>query len=77
MDKLKQNGGYFQRFEWMPEGYDQLKEIKKEERINDKLINDRLHPEKFCVSQNKKLLKYEYPFSQENTEEKFVYGFLC
>ena len=35
-----------------------------------------MHPHPFNANQNKKLLKFEYPF-QDHHDEKFVYGFLC
>lgn len=60
----------------MPDGYGQIKEINRDDRIQGRQQQDKLHSEPFCVNKNKKLLKYEYPF-QDNKEEKFVYGFLC
>lgn len=50
LEKLKQNGGYFQRFEWMPEGYDQQKEIRKDERMLHRLRMDKLHTMPFNPS---------------------------
>jgi hypothetical protein len=44
--------------------------------IDQKLKECNIHPMPFNASQNKKLLKHEYPF-QDNKDEKFVYGFLC
>ena len=43
MDKLRKNGGFFERFEWMPEGYGQMKELTKEERIHNKIMETNLH----------------------------------
>jgi len=43
MDKLRQNGGFFEKFEWMPEGYGQMKEQAREERIHNKIIETNLH----------------------------------
>jgi len=54
MEQLKQNGGFFQRFEWMPEGYGQMKELAREERIHNKLIETSLHDAPFNPNQNKK-----------------------
>lgn len=53
-----------------------MKELSRQERIQQRLKQTSLHKEQFNVNMNKKLLKYEYPF-QDNRDEKFVYGFLC
>lgn len=76
LEQLKQNGGFFQRFEWMPEGYGIDKELKRMELVDNKMKETQLHPHPFNANQNKKLLKFEYPF-QDHRDEKFVYGFLC
>lgn len=46
----------------MPEGYGQMKELAREERIHNKIMEADLHEQPFNVNKNKKLLKYEYPF---------------
>ena len=66
MDKLRKNGGYFEKFEWMPEGYGQMKELAREERIHKKILETNLHDQPFNLAMNKKQLKHEYPF-QDNT----------
>ena len=76
VEHLKKNGGYFERFEWMPEGYGQIKEQEREKRIQNKILETNIHSEPWNANMNKKLLKYEYPF-QDKQNEKFVYGFLC
>lgn len=76
MEHLSKNGGYFMRFEWMPEGFGQVSQLARQERINNKIKETSLHDAPFNANQNKRLMKYEYPF-QDNIEEKFVYGFLC
>jgi len=60
----------------MPEGYGAMKDMAREERIHNKLIETSLHDAPFNANQNKKLMKYEYPF-QDSIDEKFVYAFLC
>ena len=44
--------------------------------ISRKIKETNIHPLPFNPSQNKRLLKHEYPFN-DSKDEKFVYGFLC
>lgn len=76
LERIKLNGGYFQRFEWLPEEYQRKHEYERSEMISRKIKETNIHPLPFNPSQNKRLLKHEYPFN-DSKDEKFVYGFLC
>lgn len=76
LEHLKNNGGYFQKFEWMQDEYWRKHEQDIQDMIAQKIAETAEHPLPFNANQNKKLLKYEYPFNDKNSD-KFVYGFLC
>lgn len=69
---LKENGGLFQRFEWMKDPYylSQANLSKERQDANDKMITDR----PFNPAQVKRALRHEYPFLGLN--EVSTYTFL-
>jgi len=59
---LRENGGYFKKFEWMPDEFDRPLEFRRRDLINDKIKATEMHSMPFNPGNNKKLLKHEYPF---------------
>lgn len=50
------------KFEWMADEYGRHEDIQRRENIDAKIKETNTHPFPFNANQNKKLLKYEYPF---------------
>lgn len=60
------DGGYFSRFEWQPESYDDYLDKEKEERETHKDVIEKLHKnKKFFAGSAYAPLKYENQFSEE------------
>ena len=62
LEHLRQNGGYFQRFEWLPDEFERKHDADRQDLIDQKIRECNIHPMPFNASQNKRLLKHEYPF---------------
>jgi|TARA_B110000305_G_C19209941_1_gene525364 hypothetical protein len=62
MEHLKANGGYFKKFEWIEDPFELKEETDKALKRDAKIREVNLHPQPFNANQNKKLLKFEYPF---------------
>ena len=59
---LKQNGGVFQKFGWMPDQFGIEHDIRLKEKIEDQLRAEIINPHVFQRAMLKKCLKYDYPF---------------
>lgn len=60
----------------MPDSYGNKREAYQFDLIYNRMKATEIHSEPFVVNQNKRLLKHEYPF-MDDENQKFVYGFLC
>eukprot|EP00343_Euplotes_focardii_P000347 CAMPEP_0205801476 /NCGR_PEP_ID=MMETSP0205-20121125/3475_1 /ASSEMBLY_ACC=CAM_ASM_000278 /TAXON_ID=36767 /ORGANISM="Euplotes focardii, Strain TN1" /LENGTH=98 /DNA_ID=CAMNT_0053066283 /DNA_START=191 /DNA_END=485 /DNA_ORIENTATION=- len=69
------DGGYFSRFEWKPESYDDYLEKKKKTEIINKLAVEVVHgKKKFVAGANNAPLKHEPQFGTNKSEEKIIYS---
>ena len=73
-EHLKSGGGYFGKFEWMPDEYNNERDLHFQDvKSRDSKIRT-MHGSYFNPSQVKPTLKYEYPFLGRN--EVHTYTFL-
>jgi len=71
---LKENGGIFMKFGWMPDPFDTGATLKAREKEMHQFKSEKTNPRPFNPAKNKKAAFFDYPFLGIN--EKSVYSFL-
>ena len=71
---LKENGGVFKKFEYIPDDYDLSKISKRDEQLTSQEKIMKIHGKEFNNAKVKTNLKYDNPFLAKG--EKLTYSFL-
>jgi hypothetical protein len=71
---LKENGGIFMKFGWMPDPFNAGSTARARQSEINNYRSEKTNPRPFNPAKNKKMSHYDYPFLGVN--EKSAYSFL-